>query len=279
MSWVLGPLIDPGEWVLYRGNWAMVADIKIDAFGQDDYLILDNGDHCYSSQVREYINSHQLKKTLEKHREKMRKTFTARAKTILRDAAYFGNLLGFDSINSICLLLAISKEGTGLGASVLKNNGYAYSKLKLSLANYFNLNYLTNPENKLLENNSKVLEILQSAIQYSNEIGDTIIGTEHLLCGIVKHGNNDAFLFLDDVNVAKQIEPDLNQLLGRSDQNAVPSIPQDVALDCLQMLRDAGYGQEGSATTLWGMVKDVCQEVKELRERVKNEETCLDQKD
>lgn len=34
-------------------------------------------------------------------------------------------------------------------------------------------------------------------------------------------------------------------------------VPQDVAMECIGMLRAAGMGKEGHANTLWGMVKEL----------------------
>lgn len=34
-------------------------------------------------------------------------------------------------------------------------------------------------------------------------------------------------------------------------------VPQDVAMECIEMLRAVGMGQPGHANTLWGMVKEL----------------------
>lgn len=41
-----------------------------------------------------------------------------------------------------------------------------------------------------------------------------------------------------------------------------------ISEQCRGMLEAAGYGKDGNANTLWGMVRDACAEVKRLRERV-----------
>jgi transcriptional regulator with XRE-family HTH domain len=42
-------------------------------------------------------------------------------------------------------------------------------------------------------------------------------------------------------------------------------VPQDIAVECIEALRQAGYGKPGEANTLWAMTHAAVAEVKKLR--------------
>lgn len=46
-------------------------------------------------------------------------------------------------------------------------------------------------------------------------------------------------------------------------------VPQDVVGECIQFLRDAGYGKEGESNTLWAMVRAACTRTTRLHGAVK----------
>jgi hypothetical protein len=56
--------------------------------------------------------------------------------------------------------------------------------------------------------------------------------------------------------VSEPIHPEFDKLTEDLLQSYVP---QEIAMECIGMLRAAGMGKEGHANTLWDMVKDLTQ--------------------
>ncbi len=114
----------------------------------------------------------------------MFETFTDRAKKVFDLASQEAQRKNHEYIGTGHVLLGLIKEDNGVGAFVLKDFGLTYEGLKSEI----DLMIAGGPEGVIISNRPQTprfKQVIETAINYANELGDKHVGTEHLLYGLV----------------------------------------------------------------------------------------------
>lgn len=109
--------------------------------------------------------------------------FTERAKQALAKGQESAQNMGHSYVGTEHVLLGIAKEGEGLGAKVLRENGLDEALIAELLEKFVGRGVAGVPPQGLTPDAKRVIEV---AVFEANRLGHSYIGTEHLLMGIVR---------------------------------------------------------------------------------------------
>jgi hypothetical protein len=111
--------------------------------------------------------------------------FTDRARKVIALANQEAHRLKHEYIRTEHILLGLVKEGSGIGATVLKNSGIEYNKVKAEIEKLVK----TGPDMVTMEK-LPLAPIAEEAVEYANEearaLNHNYVGTEHILLGLMK---------------------------------------------------------------------------------------------
>ena len=130
-------------------------------------------------------------------------SYTDKAKAALLYAEKSSRSLKQGYIGTEHILLGLLKEGTGVAARVLADNGVTYDAVKQMIKELIAFDAAINVQEK--EGYSpRALKILEEAEVLSKRLGQTQIGTEHILLALIKEGENVAVRLINTLNIAPQ---------------------------------------------------------------------------
>jgi ATP-dependent Clp protease ATP-binding subunit ClpC len=109
--------------------------------------------------------------------------FTERAKTAITKAQEAAAELGHSYVGTEHLLLGLAKEGEGLGARVLRENGLDEALLTELVEKFVGRGTVGMPPQGLTPRAKRVIEL---AAMDASRLGHNYVGTEHLLMGILR---------------------------------------------------------------------------------------------
>ena len=109
--------------------------------------------------------------------------FTERAKQALAKGQESAQNMGHSYVGTEHVLLGIAKEGEGLGAKVLRENGLDEALIAELLEKFVGRGAAGAPPQGLTPDAKRVIEV---AVFEANRLGHSYLGTEHLLMGIVR---------------------------------------------------------------------------------------------
>lgn len=109
--------------------------------------------------------------------------FTERAKQALAKGQESAQNMGHSYVGTEHVLLGIAKEGEGLGAKVLRENGLDEALIAELLEKFVGRGAAGVPPQGLTPDAKRVIEV---AVFEANRLGHSYLGTEHLLMGIVR---------------------------------------------------------------------------------------------
>jgi ATP-dependent Clp protease ATP-binding subunit ClpC len=146
--------------------------------------------------------------------------FTDRARKVMALANQEALRLGPQYIAPEHILLGLLKEGTGVGATVLKNLGVdlrqAHEQLSRTLESGDK-----NATNGKLPHAPNAKRVIEQAIAESRALGHNYVGTEHLLLGLATVQPTTAAQFLADLGATVEKIRQTVLDLVRKDANAV----------------------------------------------------------
>ncbi len=124
---------------------------------------------------------------------------------------------GHSYIGSEHILLGILREGTGGAARILNRLNIDYDKVRQAVLNIVAPG--TGPV-KSLAYTPRTKRIFELAQQITQELGDSHVGTEHLLLGILREGQGVGVLALRDLGVdTKRLEESIILAMKSSDSD------------------------------------------------------------
>ena len=200
--------------------------------------------------------------------------FTEKAQKAIQLAQSGAVELGHNYLGSEHLLLGLMREGGGVAATILAENGVTADRVLTRITEILE----TNPgaEVKFAGFTPRTRKILQISATESQRSGAQNIGTEHILLAILKEGSNVALNILVDLGV--QIHTLYNQLIkatgeenpvntgNKATQNKNASTP---TLD--QFGRDlTKLASDGKFDPIIGRDKEIERVVQILSRRTKN---------
>ncbi len=200
----------------------------------------------------------------------MQERFTERVRKILHIAREEAIRFRHNFIGTEHLLLAMIKEGEGVGAMVLLNLGVELNELLKTIENSVTLGTGTTKIDVTLGNEARVC--LNYAMEEAKNLGHTYVGTEHLLLGIIRTEGSIGAQILSSVGIDYEIaKNEIIQLLkpegvaaGKSKNKPRGSALDLFSRDLTQMAR------ENKLDPIIGREKEIERVVQILSRRKKN---------
>ena len=125
--------------------------------------------------------------------------FTARAEKALESAQELAMELGHDYIGTEHMLYGLSEEGTGIASKVLENQCITPEKIKQEIIEIVGEGEpIGDPESLGFTPRSK--RVIENAFIEARKLGGELIGTEHILVGIMEEGDSVAARIILDLN-------------------------------------------------------------------------------
>jgi len=133
----------------------------------------------------------------------MQSRYTDKAKAALSYAEKCAHGLKQGYVGTEHILLGLIKEGTGVAAKVLAENGVTYEGVSQMIKDLIAFDNIVAVQDK--EGYSpRALKILEEADQQAKRFGQELTGTEHILLGLIKEGENVALRLINTLNVSPQ---------------------------------------------------------------------------
>ncbi len=200
--------------------------------------------------------------------------FTEKARIAINAAHDVACELGHGYIGSEHLLLGIITEGSGVGAKILEQNGIKADDVKEKVSELMGTNATLSPNTQLaLTPRSK--RILELAAMEARRLGNSYIGTEHILMGIIKDGggvgaNILIALGLDFESVASGVsQSTANTFSGIKPQGKKQGSAKTPTLD--QFGRDlTKMAEENAFDPIIGRDEEIARVIQILSRRTKN---------
>ncbi|GAK60270.1 ATPase AAA-2 domain protein [Candidatus Vecturithrix granuli] len=142
--------------------------------------------------------------------------FTERARKTIIIAREEALRFRHASLDCEHLLLAALHDEKGVGIHALRELGIDIHDLRIDLEHRLNRGVFE-PETNNIPFSPSAKEVLRLAIELSREMGHNYVGTEHLLLGILREGDNLAALILREYGVTEeQLGEKILDLLGET---------------------------------------------------------------
>ncbi|MGE4286120.1 MAG: ATP-dependent Clp protease ATP-binding subunit [Phycisphaerae bacterium] len=111
--------------------------------------------------------------------------FTDRARKVIALANQEALRFNHESLGTEHILLGLAKEGSGVGANVLKNLGVDVNRIRIEVEKYVKSGPNTIEPGKLPQT-PKAKRVIESAIEEARNLNHNYVGTEHLLLGLLR---------------------------------------------------------------------------------------------
>ncbi|MEG2744884.1 MAG: ATP-dependent Clp protease ATP-binding subunit [Oscillospiraceae bacterium] len=147
--------------------------------------------------------------------------FTERAKLALEQAQEAAQAMGHSYVGTEHLLLGIAREGEGLGAKILKDNGLDDALITELVEQFVGKGTAGIPAQGLTPGAKRVIEL---AIIDAGRLGHSYIGTEHLLMGILREPESAASRLIASTGAdSNKLYTDILNIFKAADYRARPA--------------------------------------------------------
>lgn len=186
--------------------------------------------------------------------------FTDRARKVMHLAHLEAHLLDHEHVGTEHILLGLVKEGSGNGATLVKNFDLDLRKVRLEVE-------------KCVKQGVKALvmgratytprakKVIEYAIQESRDLGHNYIGTEHLLLGLLRENEGVAAQVLLSLGLnLEKVRLEVEKLVAEQNSDQITDTPTVTSIDkteedgpqtyhraCLH----CNYGKEDEAIEGW----------------------------
>lgn len=195
----------------------------------------------------------------------MEDRYTDGVKNAWKFAAQEAAKLGSDYIGTEHLLIGIAHEGDSAGGKILNSLGITVGTLEELLSGSRNTSLSRRSELYVAPRTKRVLEM---AVEEANELGNSYVGTEHLLLAILHEGGL-AVRILEQLGVTedklqKAFEYVLSEDNSKSDQSASLGDLSDFAIDLNERAK------QGKIDPVIGREEEINRVIQILSRRSKN---------
>ena len=192
--------------------------------------------------------------------------YTDGVKNAWKFAAQEAAKLGSDYIGTEHLLIGIAHEGDSAGGKILNSLGITVGTLEELLSGSRNTSLSRRSELYVAPRTKRVLEM---AVEEANELGNSYVGTEHLLLAILHEGGGLAVRILEQLGVTedklqKAFEDVLSEDNSKSDQSASLGDLSDFAIDLNERAK------QGKIDPVIGREEEINRVIQILSRRSKN---------
>lgn len=196
----------------------------------------------------------------------MEDRYTDGVKNAWKFAAQEAANLGSDYIGTEHLLIGIAHEGDSAGGKILNSLGITVGTLEELLSGSRNTSLFRRSELYVAPRTKRVLEM---AVEEANELGNSYVGTEHLLLAILHEGGGLAVRILEQLGVTedklhKAFEDVLSEDNSKSDQSASLGDLSDFAIDLNERAK------QGKIDPVIGREEEINRVIQILSRRSKN---------
>lgn len=196
----------------------------------------------------------------------MEDRYTDGVKNAWKFAAQEAAKLGSDYIGTEHLLIGIAHEGDSAGGKILNSLGITVGTLEELLSGSRNTSLFRRSELYVAPRTKRVLEM---AVEEANELGNSYVGTEHLLLAILHEGGGLAGRILEQLGVTedklqKAFEDVLSEDNSKSDQSASLGDLSDFAIDLNERAK------QGKIDPVIGREEEINRVIQILSRRSKN---------
>lgn len=196
----------------------------------------------------------------------MEDRYTDGVKNVWKFAAQEAAKLGSDYIGTEHLLIGIAHEGDSAGGKILNSLGITVGTLEELLSGSRNTSLFRRSELYVAPRTKRVLEM---AVEEANELGNSYVGTEHLLLAILHEGGGLAVRILEQLGVTedklqKAFEDVLSEDNSKSDQSASLGDLSDFAIDLNERAK------QGKIDPVIGREEEINRVIQILSRRSKN---------
>lgn len=196
----------------------------------------------------------------------MEDRYTDGIKNAWKFAAQEAAKLGSDYIGTEHLLIGIAHEGDSAGGKILNSLGITVGTLEELLSGSRNTSLFRRSELYVAPRTKRVLEM---AVEEANELGNSYVGTEHLLLAILHEGGGLAVRILEQLGVTedklqKAFEDVLSEDNSKSDQSASLGDLSDFAIDLNERAK------QGKIDPVIGREEEINRVIQILSRRSKN---------
>lgn len=196
----------------------------------------------------------------------MEDRYTDGVKNAWKFAAQEAAKLGSDYIGTEHLLIGIAHEGDSAGGKILNSLGITVGTLEELLSGSRNTSLFRRSELYVAPRTKRVLEM---AVEEANELGNSYVGTEHLLLAILHEGGGLAVRILEQLGATedklqKAFEDVLSEDNSKSDQSASLGDLSDFAIDLNERAK------QGKIDPVIGREEEINRVIQILSRRSKN---------
>jgi ATP-dependent Clp protease ATP-binding subunit ClpC len=199
--------------------------------------------------------------------------FTERAKKVLTLAQEEAERSHHSYIGTEHLLLGLLREGEGLAAKVLNNLGVEINKVRSTIESVLGRN-----ERIIIQQiipTSRVKKVIEISFEEARRMGNSYVGTEHLLLGLLIEGEGIAAHVLEDLGAnLEKVRGEIERLLHESgveeESKESPKKPSKTPL-LDQFCRDlTELAQKNQLDPVIGRAMEIERVVQILSRRTKN---------
>ena len=146
--------------------------------------------------------------------------FTDRARKVMGLANQEAQRLNHEYIGTEHILLGLVKEGSGVGANVLKNLDVDLRKVRLEVEKLVKAGPEMVTMGKLPQT-PRAKKVIEYAIEEARSLNHNYVGTEHLLLGLLREQDGVAAQVLRNLGLKlDEVREEVLNLLGASGENA-----------------------------------------------------------
>lgn len=150
--------------------------------------------------------------------------FTDRARKVMALANQEAQRFNHEYIGTEHILLGLVKEGSGVGANVLKNLDVDIKKLRLEVEKLVKSGPDMVTMGKL-PHTPRAKKVIEYAIEEARSLNHNYIGTEHILLGLLRETEGIAAQVLMNLGLRlEDVRQEVLNLLGAGVENGIPSL-------------------------------------------------------
>ncbi len=226
-------LISRGELMAYRiGSEFRLTQADLDSYLKMQRIAASGPTGAAGEDPQIYVLGQMTGKTFTAKDLNRFDKFTERVRKVLTLAHQEAVELKHNYIGTEHLLLGLVREGEGVAAKVLTNLGVELNKVRdtvVAIIGYGNKDIAPTELFGLTPRSKKVIEL---AVKEAQLLGHHYIGTEHMLLGLIREGEDIAARVLMDMGVQlEQVRSETLRVLGELQAREIipPPVPEEAA--------------------------------------------------
>ena len=144
--------------------------------------------------------------------------FTEKANEALNCAITAAEAFGHTYIGSEHLLLGLLRNGSGIAYGILNKNGITAEKIEDLIEETIGRGTPTKLSPAYFTPRAK--KVLETAVSGAKRLGNNLVGTEHILIGVLNEGDNYAVRFINALSVdVASLSSEIMAAAGMGEQN------------------------------------------------------------